>query len=196
VAHPVRFPELDRPDFRIRIDMQNGDAARRGLVFRFLAGVLIALFGLPLASAGAGVTIGVLVALAGLLFAWYALAGAFLFSSAIFLGVGLIRIYQPGIWDDLVASGHIRIQVDQPIAEFLGQLSPPGQGFQFVLLALVLGAAGAGMLWAGKRYLRGLRFLFQSIFNWFRRRIQALRERARDGGAGAPAYGPAHGRLA
>ena len=129
-------------------------SARRELWFLVLAGLLIALFGFPLAVGGLGVVFGILATLAGLLFAWYALAGAFLFSSAIFLAAGLIRMYQPGLWDNLVASGYI--QINGPVAEFLDQLSPPGQGFQFVLLAVALGAAGAGLFWIGKRFQRGL----------------------------------------
>jgi hypothetical protein len=155
---------------------------RRELLFRILAGLLIVLFGFPLAMGGLGVVFGVFMALAALLFAWYALAGAFLFSSAIFLGAGLIRMYQPGLWDDLVSSGNIRIQVDPPIAEFFEQLSPPGQGFQCVLLALVLGAAGAGLLWVGKRLLRGLRIFCGFVFVRLRRigqRVPALVSRGR-----------------
>ncbi len=163
------------PDAMVR----NG--ARRALPLQILGGVLIALFGIPLGLSGVGVMVGILAALAGFLLAFYAFAGAFLFASALCLVGGLIRMYQPELWDSLVASGHIRI--DGPPSELLDQLSPPGQGFMFVLLALALAAAGLGMLWLGKRFLRGLRLLFSLIFDWFRRRTQAFRERRRRRGS-------------
>jgi len=161
--------------------VRNG--ARRALPLQILGGVLIALFGIPLGLSGVGVIVGVLLALAGFLLAFYAFAGAFLFSSAVFLVVGLIRMYQPELWDSLVASGHI--QINGAPFELLDQLSPPGQGFMFVLLALVLAGVGLGMLWLGKRFLRGLRFLGSLIFDWTRRRAQAFRERRRRGRAAA-----------
>jgi uncharacterized membrane protein len=148
---------------------------KRNLPLYIVAGILIALFGIPLGLGGAGVMVGILAALAGIVIAYYSAAGAVLLSGAVFMLFGLVRMYQPELWDKMVISGYIRL--DGPLDDLLGQLSPPGQGFLLILVACVFIAAGLGMLWLGRYMLRGLRFLSGLMFDWIRRWAQTLRRR-------------------
>jgi len=152
--------------------------ARRALPLYIAGGLVLALFGIPLGLGGIAVLLEILMALAALLLAYYAVSGAVLVFSAMWMALGLARIYEPTLYDTLIRVGHV--QITGPAGELLDQLSPPGQGFLFVLLALALGALGVGMLRLGKRFARGLRFLSVLIFDWFRRRAQAARQRIRD----------------
>ncbi len=61
---------------------------RRRLPLYVIGGILIALFGLPLGFGGAGIVVGVLLAVAGVVVAYYAAAGSILLVGAIFSLVG------------------------------------------------------------------------------------------------------------
>jgi uncharacterized membrane protein len=152
--------------------------AKRSLPVYIVIGILIALFGIPLGLGGVGVVFGILLALAGVVIAYYAATGAVLLAAAAFLALGLTRIYEPVLWGHLTVGGYVRF--DGPLDELMSQLSPPGQGFLLVLIAVVFAAAGVGMLWVGKHLLRGLRFLSSLVFDWFRRRAQDFRQRAKN----------------
>ena len=145
--------------------VRNG--ARRSLPLYIVGGIFIALFGVPLGFGGMGVLLGLLVALAGVVFAYYAVAGSVLLVGAVFALLGLIRVYGPGLWDKLVALGII--QLDGGVAEWLDQMSRSAQGFLMIVVACVFLASGLGMLRLGKYMVRGLRFLFSLVFDWVRR---------------------------
>src|SRR5580658_8678902 len=68
---------------------------RWNLPLYVLAGITIALFGLPLGFGGVGVLLGLLAALAGILVAYYAFAGSFLLVGACFASLGLMRVVLP-----------------------------------------------------------------------------------------------------
>jgi uncharacterized membrane protein len=162
---------------------------KRNLPLFVVGGIFIALFGLPLGSAGVGVLVGLLAALAGILVAYYAVAGSFLLVGAVTMLLGLIRIILPQLFDRLVALGYI--QLGGPVGEFLDHFSPGYQGILIILFASLFAGAGWGMLWVGKYMLRGLRFLFSLTFDWMRRFAQGARRKLRRGNREAPQLGKA-----
>jgi len=154
---------------------------RRSLPLYIVGGILIALFGIPLGFGGFGVLLGLLVALAGLLIAYYAIAGSFLLSGAVIMIFGLTRVLLPELWDKLVILGYIRT------GDFFEGLSPTDAGLLLVLLAGLFLAGGWGMFRVSKHLLRGLRFLFSLTFDWMRRFAQTIRRKLRrDDGPGRP----------
>jgi len=160
---------------------------KHNLPLYVVGGILIALFGLPLGSAGAGVLVGLLAAVAGILVAYYAVAGSFLLVGALTMLIGLTRILLPQLFDRLVVLGYI--QLGGPVGEFLDHFSPSYQGLLMILFASVFAAAGLGMLWLGRYLLRGLRFLFSLTFDWMRRFAQRVRRKLRQDNREAPQLG-------
>lgn len=146
--------------------------AKRNLPLYVLAGITIALFGIPLGFGGVGVVAGLLMALVGVIFAYYVVAGSFLLVGAMFMSLGLIRVILPELWDKLVMLGFIRF--DGP-AELVNHLSPTGQAFLMIVVASAFLASGLGLLRLGNYLLRGLRFLSSLIFD----RTRALAQRVR-----------------
>ncbi len=150
---------------------------RRNLPLYVVGGILIALFGIPLGFGGLGVLLGLLFALAGVVVAYYAAAGSILLTGAVFTLLGLTRIIAPDFWDKLVALGFI--QINGPVADFLQHFPVSDQGLFIILFAGLFIVSGLGMLRAGRYLLRGLRFLFNLIFEWTRRFAQSVRRRLR-----------------
>jgi uncharacterized membrane protein len=152
--------------------------AAQHLPLRILGGILIALFGLPLGIGGVASLAGVLLALAAVLAAYYAAAGAILLSAATFMALGLLRLYRPELWDKLVTLGVI--QMDEHVADALAQLPASGQGVTMIVAAAVLLALALGMVWLGRFLVRGLRSLVGLAFDAVRR--LAARVRTSNGG--------------
>jgi uncharacterized membrane protein len=149
--------------------------AKRNLPLYVVGGIFIALFGIPLGFGGLSVLVGLLLALAGMVAAFYATAGAILFAGAMFTLFGLARILLPGLFDRLVELGFI--QMGGPVAEFLDHFSPSDQGVFMLLFACVLVAFGLGMLWLGRYIFRGPRFLSGLLFDWIRRLAHTVRRK-------------------
>ncbi len=162
---------------------------KRNLPLYIIGGIFIALFGLPLGSAGVGVLVGLLAALAGILVAYFAVAGSFVLVGAVTMLLGLTRLILPQLFDRLVLLGYI--QLGGPVGEFLDHFSPGYQGILIILFASLFAAAGLGMLWVGKYMLRGLRFLFSLTFDWMRRFAQGVRRKLRRDNRDAPQVGRA-----
>jgi uncharacterized membrane protein len=166
---------------------------KRNLPLYIVTGILIALFGIPLGFGGAGVVVGLLAALAGLVTAYYAIAGSVLLTGGLLMLLGLTRMLLPTLWDRLIEIGFI--QINGPVAEFLDHLSSSDQGFLIILLAALFLASGWGMVMLGKYLLRGLRFLFSLTFERMRRFAQSIRRKlrqnpfpSREGNGAAPAF--------
>ena len=148
---------------------------RRKFPLHIVAGVLIALFGIPLGFGGVAVLAGVLVALTGIVLSFYATMAVVFLTGTLLLVLGLTRIYEPAVWDRLLAYGVI--QMDGPVAALFGQLTPLGQGVLMIVLAGVFVVCGLAMLWLGKYLTRGLRFLFILVFDWIRKLATRIRHR-------------------
>jgi uncharacterized membrane protein len=149
---------------------------RWNLPLYILAGIIIALFGIPLGFWGIGLVLGLLAALTGILVAYYAVAGSFLLVGSCFTALALIRVILPELWDKLMMLGVI--QINGP-AEFFNHLSPTGQAFIMIVFASVFLASGLGLLRLGKYLVRGLRFLVSLIFDGVRRLAQTVRRKLR-----------------
>jgi uncharacterized membrane protein len=150
---------------------------KRNLPLYIIAGIFIALFGIPLGFGGVGVLVGLLAAVAGVLVAYFAVAGSFLLVGAIFTLLSFVRFALPDVWDKLLALGVL--QISGPVAEFLDQLTAPSQALLMFLIATVFAAAGLGLLWLGRYLLRGMRFLLSLTFDWTRRFAQTVRRKLR-----------------
>jgi uncharacterized membrane protein len=148
---------------------------RRKFPLHIVAGVLIALFGIPLGFGGIAVLAGVLVAMAGIVLSFYATMAVVFLTGTLLLVLGLTRIYEPAVWDRLLAYGVI--QMDGPMAGLFDQLTPLGQGVFMMVLAGVFVVCGLTMLWLGKYLTRGLRFLFALVLDWIRKLAIRVRRR-------------------
>jgi len=121
-----------------------------------LAGSLIVLFAAPLGMGGLGVVVGLLVALAGLLVAYFATAVVFVVSGFLCALVGLVAIVSPDIF----------LEINRWAGEAVFQFGPfqnhpQVAGILTLIIALMLAALGLLMLWSGKHIWRGLRFVFK-----------------------------------
>lgn len=152
---------------------------KRNLPLYVAGGILVALFGIPLGFWGFGVVLGLLAALAGVVLAFYATAGSILLVGSLVTLLGLTRFLTPHLFERLVDLGFI--QMGGPVGEFLDHFSPSDQGLLMMLVGCVLLACGVGMLWVGKRLLRGLRFLFSLVVDRTRRLAQLVRRKWREG---------------
>ena len=148
--------------------------SKRNLPLYILAGILIAMFGVPLGFGGVCVLVGLLLALTWIVLVFFAITGTTLLAGSLMMLLGLSRYFLPQLFDRMLELGVI--QIHEPL-EFLMQFSPAEQGMFFVVFASVILAAGLGMLWVGKRMLRGLRFLFSLAFDWARRTAGTLRKK-------------------
>ena len=149
--------------------------AKRNVPLHIVAGILIALFGIPLGFGGVAVLAGVLVSLAAFVATYYLAAGVVFMTSALFLLLGFTRIYQPMLWDRLIALGVIRM--DRDLADIVAQFDPGTHGFLLILIGSAFAATGLGMLWLGRYLVRGLRFLFSLASEWVRKFAQKMRRR-------------------
>jgi len=141
---------------------------KKKLPFYILSGVLIILFGLPLGIGGLACVLGLLVALGGLLVAYYATAVSLVVGGSLGILASLVRIFNPEFLDRIHELYDVQIMSAGPIPEeFMGVVGLVG--------SMVLAAVGLGMLWLGKRMLRGLRFAGHLVLTniqeyWSRRR--------------------------
>lgn len=148
---------------------------RRSLPLYVLGGIVIALFGLPLGFSGVAVLGGILATLVAMAVAYCTAMGVVFFGGALFMFLGLTRLYKPGMWDKLIALGVI--QMDGRDAAFFDQVPPVAQGLLFVLIACLFIATGLGMLKLGRYLSRGLRFLYGLAFEWVRQSVQSARRK-------------------
>jgi uncharacterized membrane protein len=152
-----------------------------------LGGIVVGMFGLPLGFAGVAMLLGGLGAMLGLVAAFFATATLLLVTGVMGMGLGLLRMFNPDLWDHLVAQGFI--QFHGRIGQFFDLLSPATQGGLLVFLFMAVAAAGLGMLWLSKRLLKGLRFLFDLMLD----RARTLFRRSRHhgfAGDGSPVKSP------
>jgi uncharacterized membrane protein len=162
-----------------------------------LGGIVVGMFGLPLGFAGVAMLLGGLGAMLGLVAAFFATASLLLVTGVVGMGLGLLRMLSPDLWDQLVAQGFIQVQ--GRLGQFFDLLSPTAQGALLVFVFMAVAAAGLGMLWLSKRMLKGLRFLFDLMLD----RAKTLFRRRRHGFAwdarrfnGPVSKVPAEGRQA
>ncbi len=155
---------------------------KRNLPLHIVAGILIALFGIPLGFGGVAVLAGILMSLAGMVVAYFTATASLLMAGMFFFLLALVRMYQPDLWDRLISLGVI--QMDKEVALIVEEMTPAGQGFLLILFACVFIGAGLGMLWLGKHLMRGLRFLLVLAFDRLGKLARNTRRKLRASGWG------------
>jgi uncharacterized membrane protein len=130
---------------------------KRKLPFLILAGLLIAFFGVPLGISGLGAAVGFGIGVVGLVLAFYIIAVSLILTGWLAAVVLIIRLVVPGFLDPWM--NIYPLVPDQTLNLVI-----------YILGALLIAALGFGMLWLGKRMMRGIRFVFRFLFekikNW------------------------------
>jgi len=150
-----------------------------------LAGILIAMFGVPLGIGAAAILVGLLAGLLGLMIAFYG-AGVSLVVAGFFTSVAsVIAILAPGILysiNDMVGSEVVQFGPFQH--------NPQMAGIIGLITSLIVIGLGLLMLWSGKYLWRGFRFIIvlvgqkvRSIFDHW------SREKREPSGIPVPASG-------
>lgn len=141
---------------------------KKKLPMYILAGVLIALVGLPLGGSALGLIFGMLGGLLGFLIGYFAVAISLVFAGLVGMVVSFIYLVSPTFiyklvgWlgGEYVQIGHIPGLLHNPTLEAIIAL----------IASLVLAGLGLLMLWGGKHILRGLSF----PFNWTMEKVRSL----------------------
>jgi len=133
---------------------------KKKLPFYILAGVLIALFGVPLGMSGLGVAVGLIFSVLALVLSFYIVAFSLILTGWLTAVILIIRVFSPGFlepWIDIYS-----LVPDPTLNTVI-----------YIFGALLIAALGFGLLWLGTRMLRGIRFVFRFLFekirNWRRR---------------------------
>jgi len=120
---------------------------KKKLPLYILAGILIALFGLPVGIGGIAVLFAIVVTIVVLILSYYIMAFSLVISGWLGMIASLIRLIDPNF---LVEYIHIYPQISDPrIAAVVGFVS-----------SIVIAAGGIGMFWLGKHMMKGIKFLF------------------------------------
>lgn len=148
--------------------------SRHRTPLRIAAGVLIALFGLPLGIGGVAALFGVLLSLGGLLLAYFAFAGSLAIAGVLLFLIGATRIYFPGLWDRLIEVGVLQIDPDLQRVLSLGDAGT--QGFLILLAGAALLAGSAALFYFGRSIFRGISNLAILLFERARQVALSLRK--------------------
>jgi hypothetical protein len=130
---------------------------KRKLPFLILAGLLIALLGVPLGLGGLSLAVGIVLGVLALILAFYIVAFSLILTGWLSAVIMIVRIFSPGFLDPWIDI--------YPLV--------PDPAFNTVIYiagALLIAALGFGLLWLGSRLMRGVRFVFRLLFakikNW------------------------------
>jgi uncharacterized membrane protein len=123
---------------------------KKKLPLLILAGVLIAFFGVPLGISGIGFVAGIVIALAGLILAFYVTAFSLILTGWLTAVALVVKVFVPGFLDPYM---NIYPLVSDPTLNLV----------IYIFGALLISALGFGMLWLGSRLLRGVRFVFRLL---------------------------------
>lgn len=133
-------------------------ARERRAPLYILAGILIALFGMPLGLGAVGILAGLLAALVGLLIGYFAAAVSMVVGGFVSALVFFIFIASPDFYQ------HVCELVGQPLIEpwFL-RIDSQLAGVIGLIGSLLLAGLGLLMLWSGKHVWRGMRLVAHLI---------------------------------
>lgn len=121
---------------------------KQKLPFYILAGILIALFGLPLRITGISVLICIIVTVCILILAYYMTAIVLVISGAVGAIASIIRIIDPYFLTEYIQI--YDIIPDPRVGSILG-----------LITSILIVGLGFGMIWLGKYMMRGIKFLFK-----------------------------------
>jgi uncharacterized membrane protein len=123
---------------------------KKKLPFLILAGLLIAFFGVPLGLGGLGAAVGLIIALLGLVLAFYIVAFSLILTGWLTAIALAIRAFKPDFLDPWM---DVYPLVPDPTLNIV----------IYILGALLMAGLGFGMLWLGTRLMRGMRFVFSFL---------------------------------
>ena len=136
---------------------------KRKLPLYILAGVTIALFGVPLGIGGFAFLLGILITVGALIFAYYITAFSLVVAGWLGLIAAIIKIVDPGILD------RYGIETMTFFAD------PTLSGVIGIVASIICAALGFFMFWLGKYMMQGIRFLFSLPME----KVKEARERRR-----------------
>ncbi len=132
-----------------------------------LAGVFIALFGLPLGVGGVAVLFGLVVTLLALIFSYYIVAFSLTFAGWIGAIISVIKIINPYFLDSYIDWTPL---VSDPTLNGIISLS----------VSLITAAMGILLFWFGQYIMRGIKFLISLPFE----KIKEIKRKRRLNGIG------------
>lgn len=141
---------------------------KKKLPFYILAGVLIALFGVPLASGGLSLALGIIITVLALIMTFYIGAFSLILAGWLSALVMAIRIFSPGFLDPWV--NVYPIVPNTTLNTIL-----------YIVGSLLIAAMGLGLLWLGTRMMRGVRFVFRLLLDKIKKISEARPARAQTG---------------
>lgn len=128
---------------------------KKKLPFLILAGVLIAIFGVPLGTSALGLVAGLIIGILGLIIAFYVVAFSMILTGWLSALIMTIRLFRP--------------EFLEPYMDIYPLVTDPTLNTViYIIGALLIAAIGLGMLWLGTRMMRGVRFVFRLLFEKFR----------------------------
>jgi len=136
---------------------------QRKLPLYILAGVTIALFGVPLGIGGFAFLFGILITVVALIFSYYITAFSLVVGGWLGLIASIIKIADPAILD----------RYDIETMTFFSD--PTLSGIVGIIVSIICAALGFFMFWLGKYMMRGIRFLFSLPME----KVKEARERRR-----------------
>lgn len=132
---------------------------KRNAPLYILAGILIALFGLPLGIGALSLLIALLATLFGLLVAYFATAVSLVVAGFLSAVVSAIAVFAPGV---LLTINRVAGEEVVQFGPFHN--APEVMGILGLVVSLIIAAIGLLMLWSGKYLWRGLRFVTELVF--------------------------------
>jgi uncharacterized membrane protein len=157
---------------------------KKGLPFYILSGALIAFVGLPLGLGAAGLLIGILATIFGLLLAYFMMGISLVVSGVLGMIVSAIVLIDPEIIDRINqtfgANMHFGVS---------GFIDLPMQTQAVITLAVcaLLTAIGALMIWGGRYILRGTGYLFKISWQKIKETFDRPRQKTASGQPGLDA---------
>ncbi len=132
-----------------------------------LAGVFIALFGLPLGIGGVAVLFGFVITLLALIFSYYVVAFSLILAGWIGAIISVIKIINPYFLDSYIDW--------TPIVS-----DPTLNGVITLSVSLITAALGILLFWFGRYIMRGIKFLISLPFE----KIKEIKRKRRLNGIG------------
>jgi len=130
---------------------------KKKLPFLILAGVLIALFGVPLGTGVLGLAVSLIIGVLAFIIAFYILAFSMILTGWLSAIIMLIYLIRP--------------EFLEPYMDIYPLVSDPTfNTVIYIVGALLIAAIGLGLLWLGTRMMRGIGFVFRLLFDKIRAR--------------------------
>ena len=131
---------------------------KKKLPLYILAGITIALFGVPLGLGGISLLLAFFLTILTLVFSYYLIAGSLLICGWLGMIVSILVFINPNFLDFLGPEVQLSPLTPDPTLNAVISLA----------LSVVLSVVGIVLIWLGKYMMRGIRFLFHLTFEKIR----------------------------